>query len=53
MLVSSSQPSQRDLAHRQLRAPRFNVDIAMRRSLHCGDQHFAGEIALETAELLG
>src|SRR5947208_2407233 len=45
--------SKEDLAHRHGRAPRLDIDIAMRRGLHGGDQGLAGEIALETTKFLG
>jgi hypothetical protein len=42
-----------DLAHTHRRAPRFDIEIAMRQRLHGGDQRFAGEGAFETTEFLG
>jgi hypothetical protein len=41
-----------DLAHGHRRAVRFDIDIAMRRGLHSGDQGLAGEVAFETTEFL-
>jgi hypothetical protein len=52
MLVSSSQPLAKRPRALGWQACRFDVDITMRRSLHRDDERFAGEVALEPAELV-
>jgi hypothetical protein len=41
-----------DLAHGHGRAPRFDIDIAIRQGLHPGDQGLAREVAFETTEFV-
>ena len=45
--------AQIDPAHRHPVALRFDVDIAVRRGLHRGDQRIAAALALKAAELFG
>ena len=46
-------PSQIDSAHRHAVALRFDVDVAVGRGLHGGDQRVAAALALEAAEFFG
>src|SRR5260370_1195855 len=49
----AASPSQGNVAHPHGRAPRRDIDVAMRRSLHGGDERLPSEVALEAAKLLG
>src|SRR5258708_2646479 len=50
---AANRSSKQDLAHRHGGASRFEIDIAMWRGLHGGDQGFASEVALEPAIFFG
>src|SRR6266849_2017419 len=43
--------SQTNAAHRHGRPPRLDIEVAMRRGLHRGDERLPGEVALEAAKL--
>src|SRR5258707_13705246 len=47
----AASPSQSNVAHWHAHAPRFDIDFAMRRCLHSGNERLPREIAFETAKL--
>ena len=47
----AASPSQSNITHRHARIPRLDIDVAMRRCLHGGNERLSGEIALEAAKL--